>query len=87
VIWKESSVAVPFEAPKPLPGHLAPLDRRHRWLYQKRAVVRGRDVFRYRCVACRKWASVEPIVNLIARKHREAEHSMKEYLSETLWAK
>ena len=71
-----------IDKPKPLPGHQAPLDRRHRWVYQS---TDTRGDFWYRCGTCRRRKRVRPIVNLLARKMRDAERSMSDYLNETLF--
>src|SRR5438132_12361472 len=80
--WASYSVPITTEKPKPLPGHLVPLDRRHRWLYMK---TNARGDFRYRCRVCRTWRTVTPFVNMMARKMRDAAHSLDEHLSEMLW--
>lgn len=75
-------VPIPFEKPSPLPGHLAPLDRRHRWSYMKTTPTGD---FRYRCRTCRKWKTVTPLMNLLAEKMRDAAHGLDRYLSEVLF--
>lgn len=76
------STSITIDRPKPLPGHQAPLDRRHRWVYQS---TDKRERFWYRCRVCRRRKSVTPLVTLMARKMRDAERSANDYLNETLF--
>ncbi len=77
-----TSSVVPFQIQEPLPGPLAPLDRRHRWSYTK--TDRKGDHW-YRCRACRRRRRVTPIATLLARRMRDASHHIEEKLSETLF--
>ena len=80
--WK--TLTIPFTAmkPTPLPGHQAPLDRRHRWGFRSTDKAGN---FWYRCYACHRRRRVVPLANLIARKMRDAQRATDDYLNETLF--
>lgn len=82
--WKHyaQSISIPAPGADPLPGHLAPLDKRHRWRHL--STTKDGD-FWYRCTVCKRRKRVRALVNLIARKVRQTAFDMEEKLSETLW--
>ena len=81
--WKNYVATVGVvNATRPLPGHLAPLDKRHRWLFV--STTKAGD-FWYRCRTCHRRKLVRSIVNLLARKMRDAAFTLDEQLSETLY--
>jgi hypothetical protein len=88
--WKGSGIEIPYESyaisithhEAPLPGHLAPLDRRHKWRHQS---TTQRGDYWYRCLSCHKRRLVRSISNLITKRMLDAGNNLHEKLSETLW--